>query len=96
MDTPEVYSSKLEVFEQIAGEFSPTRIELLKTGALTPLAIAKLVNCVFWASLMEEEGRQANILVVYLHPEEATETIRFESELDLNPEAIRKLFPVLF
>lgn len=89
-----VFAPTLEIFSKLAADYkeisSQTPIMLAKETEL-----ANLVNCAFWASLLQEEGREVSISLCLISPDVATKSISLERELPFTPESLRKLSPAL-
>lgn len=54
-----------------------------------------MVDATFWASLQREEGRSPKISLSYLPPEQAGQSLIFESRLPFHPSTLIKLAPAV-
>jgi hypothetical protein len=55
--------------------------------------VADLVNAVFWASLVQVEGRSTTLSIAYLPPEQADRPFRFADPLPLQSHSLAKVAP---
>ncbi len=89
-----VFAPTLEIFSKLAADYK-------EISSLTPIMLANeaelanLVNCAFWGSLLQEEGRQVSISLCLISPDVASKSILLEHELPFTPESLRKLSPAL-
>jgi hypothetical protein len=96
MRVQEVFPVELEIFQKIVAGLQAFRgVGSNSVAELERKSIAAIVNCVFWSSLMNEEGRQTKVSVGLTSPEFSKPIILFEAPRPLTPESLRKLFPVL-
>jgi hypothetical protein len=66
-------------------------------GAIAPdaVAIERMVDAAFWASLRHEEGYVPRISLAFLRPDETVSPLMFERPLHLNPPTLAKLGPAV-
>jgi hypothetical protein len=55
--------------------------------------VAGLINAVFWASLVQVEGRPTTLSIAYLPPEQSQQPFVFARPLPLEPNALAKVAP---
>jgi hypothetical protein len=89
-----VYEEGLEIFRQIV-DFHNGRTRLRQEPSIDTHDAATLVNCVFWASLLEDEGRPTKCVVVYIPPLAANVAVGFDHPETFSPDNLRKLAPLL-
>ena len=58
-------------------------------------AVEAIVDAAFWASLRREEGYAPKISLAFLAPEQASNALRFERPLPLDPVALSRLAPAV-
>jgi hypothetical protein len=59
------------------------------------LAVERIVDAAFWASLRREEGRSPTISLAYLPPAAAGHPLHFERPLPLDPATLTRLAPAV-
>jgi hypothetical protein len=60
-----------------------------------PAAVEAVIDAAFWASVRREEGRNPEISLAYLSPEQASHPLLFEKPLPLSPGALTRLAPAV-
>jgi hypothetical protein len=58
-------------------------------------AIEAVIDAAFWASVRREEGRNPEISLAYVSPEQASHPLLFEKPLPLSPGALTRLAPAV-
>ncbi len=89
-----VFAPKLEIFSKLATDFGKASYRLHGLSA-DESELAALVNCAFWASLLQEEGHQVSLSLCLIKPDDELKSILLEGELPFTPESLRKLSPAL-
>jgi len=60
-----------------------------------PIVIEELISAAFWASMLREEGRNPQISLAYLAPEQSQDPLTFDSWLPLEPALLAHLAPAV-
>jgi hypothetical protein len=85
------------VVEHLAGHRAAVAARGFRTLGPAPDAdaVEQLIAAGFWASLQREEGRDPQISLAWLPPEQAKKAMLFERPLTLEPHALAKLAPAV-
>ena len=85
------------VVEHLAGHRAAVAARGFRTLGPAPdaEAVEQLIAAGFWASLQREEGRDPQISLAWLPPDQAKKAMLFERSLTLEPHALAKLAPAV-
>ena len=78
-----------------AGSGSALGVQLAPAIARAPTRehVAALVNAVFWASLVQVEGRSTTLSLAYVSPDQTDRPFIFDDPIALQPHALAKVAP---
>src|SRR5262245_33210177 len=94
---PAAHALAPRVYAHFARHLDDARIRSRAMVASLPdvEAIAAIIETAFWASLRREEGYLPRISLAFVSPEEATQPLRLERPLPLDPTALTRVAPAV-